>query len=88
MNDYSLGQNLFAVVVDEANYAPPALPVGTPVSHRDRPEVVGVIEGSYWEKSKLWYVVEWIVEGFAPQVRSTWVRELPTEMHLLAYASI
>lgn len=88
MNDNVLGQNIFAAIVDEANFVPQALPAGTPVSHRDRPEAVGVIDGSYWEKNKLWYVVEWIVEGFSPQVKATWVRELPTEMHLLAYASL
>jgi len=90
MNERALGKNLFAAVMDEANFGPRALPSGTPVNHRDRPEVVGVIEGSYWDKSNLWYQVEWVVgaESFAPQVRSTWVRELPTEMHLLAYASL
>jgi hypothetical protein len=33
-------------------------------------------------------VIDWLVEGFAPQAKATWVRELPTEMHLLAIVSL
>lgn len=62
--------------------------LGTPVRHRDKPEVVGVIEGAYWEAKTLWYVIDWLVDGFAPQAKATWVRELPTEMHLLAIVSL
>jgi hypothetical protein len=79
-----LGLNVFAAIMDEANFAPPTMPAGTPIRHRDHPDVVGVVASAYFDRSKLWYVIDWLVEGFAPQVKATWVRELPSEMHLLA----
>jgi len=60
------------------------LRVGAPVQHRTRPDAVGVIERAFYDGSALYYVVEWLVEGFAPQIPAGWVRELPSEMHLLA----
>ncbi len=85
-NDHTLGLNMFMGIMDEANFNPRAgiFPAGTPVRHCDLPEVVGVICSSFREKSRWWYVIDWLSEGFAPQVRHDWIRELPSEMHLLA----
>ena len=81
-----LGLNLFVGIMDEANFNPRAgvLPVGTPIRHRSLPEVVGVIRSSFMDDYKWWYVIDWLVEGFAPQARQDWIRELPSAMHLLA----
>ena len=57
---------------------------GTPVRHCDLADVVGVVCGHFWERGMLYYLIDWLVEGFAPHVTSTCVRELPSEMHLLA----
>ena len=86
LDDPPLGMNVFAAILDEANYNPRAgvLPVGAPIRHRDLPDVVGVIRSSFRENYQWWYVVDWLVEGFAPQAREDWIRELPSAMHLLA----
>jgi hypothetical protein len=79
-----LGLQVYAAIMDEANFmGPPLLPANTPVRHRDRPDVVGVIRSSSWIDGEAWYTVEWLAEGFAPQVRKDWIRELPSAMHLL-----
>lgn len=84
-NDAVLGLNVGVGIMDEANFNPRLgiLPEGTPVRHLDLPEVVGVIRSYYREDYKTWYVIDWLVEGFAPQAREDWIRELPSAMHLL-----
>jgi hypothetical protein len=85
LDDLPLGYNVFSAMMDEANFTGrPLLRENTPVRHCDLPEVVGVIRSSFREKGRWWYVVDWLVEGFAPQIRGDWLRELPSEMHLLA----
>lgn len=82
-----LGLNVYAAVLDEANFVEkPSFPVGTPVQHRDHEKVVGVVSGHFFDKKRLNYVVDWLTEGFAPNVRKSVLRELPSEMHLLALA--
>jgi hypothetical protein len=58
--------------------------IGMPVRHRDLPDVVGIVSAAYYDRSSLHYVIDWLVEGFAPNVHWTTVCELPSEMHLLA----
>ena len=60
---------------------------GTPVRHRDKSEVTGVIRGHCFEDKRVYYLVDWLVEGYAPQVLKSHVRELPTPLHLLASQS-
>jgi len=80
-----LGMNLFGVIMDEANFErPPVLPAGTPVRHFEQHDVVGVVKTHFFEGKRIWYVIDWLKGGFAPQMKKTWVRELPSEMHLLA----
>ena len=57
---------------------------GTPIRHRDREDVTGVIRGHCFENKRIYYLVDWLVEGFAPQVLKSHVRELPSPLHLLA----
>lgn len=85
-----LGVNVYAAIMDEANFVsrPRALLVDTPVRHRDVPGAVGFIKSAYWESKTLWYVIEWIVEGFAPQAKAAWVCEIHNEMEVLAHASL
>lgn len=79
-----LGLNVYGAIMDEANFmSRPLLCEDTPVRHCDLPDVVGVIRSSFREKGHWWYVVDWLQEGFAPQVRGDWIRELPSAMHLL-----
>ena len=57
---------------------------GTPVRHANLREVTGVVQGHYFEGSVAWYVVEWLVEGFAPCIERTKIREIASPLHLLA----
>lgn len=86
-----LGQNVFGAIMDEANFLGPRgrglLNRGTPVRHIDMPDVVGVVQGHVFDDEKIYYQVEWIVEGsvpMAPMVLKEHVRELPSPLHLLA----
>lgn len=63
------------------------LPNGTPVRHVDKPEVTGVIRGHCFEGRRVHYLVDWLVDGYAPQVLKSHVRELPSPLHLLASQS-
>jgi len=85
-----LGLQLFAAMMDEANFnpRPRALRKNTPVRHRDRPNAVGFVQSAYVDSNDIWYVIDWIVEGFAPQAKATWVREIDNEMEVLAYATL
>lgn len=46
--------------------------------------MVGTVVAYYFVQSRLHFVVDWVSEGFAPNVPSDAVVELPSEMHLIA----
>ena len=60
------------------------LPSGAPVRHSSNEEVIGTVCGHFWERGATWYVIDWIVEGYAPCIKQEHVSEVASPLHLLA----
>lgn len=63
------------------------LPKNAAVLHTQT-ESIGFIRGSTWVDGTLWYWVEWLTGDLAPNAKAAWVREVPCEMEVLAYAAL
>jgi hypothetical protein len=57
---------------------------GTPIRHAALRHVTGVVQSHFFEDFEVWYVIDWVADGFAPNVKWDTVRELPSALHLLA----